>query len=145
MSILINKQENIYLLETVGGGGGVTMSQVWVGGVPHPRSGRGIPGIPPGQVWMVGGGGGTLPPPGLDGVPPPPIRQSSIASTCYVAGSMPLAFTQEDFLVLYLFVFSVIDTHYITPTRYRMHRELPLLSCFWAKMLRTLNTESTRY
>ena len=28
-----------------------------------------------------------------------PPRQSSIASTCYTAGSMPLAFTQEDFLV----------------------------------------------
>ena len=25
-------------------------------------------------------------------------RQSNAASTCYAAGSMPLAFTQEDFL-----------------------------------------------
>ena len=33
------------------------------------------------------------------GYPPPPIRQSSIARTCYAAGSRPLAFTQEDFLV----------------------------------------------
>ena len=35
------------------------------------------------------------------GTPPPPPhgRQSSRASTCYVAGSMPLAFTQEDFIV----------------------------------------------
>ena len=31
-----------------------------------------------------------------DGVPP---RQISIASSCYTAGGMPLAFTQEDFLV----------------------------------------------
>ena len=72
------------------------------GGVPHPRSGwwgftphPGLDGVP---HW-----------PGLDGVPshdcngyaPPPIRQSSIASTCYAVGGMPLAFTQEDFLVLH--------------------------------------------
>ena len=67
------------------------------GGVPHPRSGgysitvqRGVPRYPPDHVWM--------------GYPPSPnqvwIRQSSIASTCYMAGSVPLAFTQEDFLVL---------------------------------------------
>ena len=31
--------------------------------------------------------------------PPPPKRQNSRASTCYVAGGMPLAVTQEDFLV----------------------------------------------
>ena len=41
--------------------------------------------------------------PGLDRVhppPPPPVRRrSSIASTYYAAGGMPLAFTQEDFLV----------------------------------------------
>ena len=44
-----------------------------------------------------------MPPPHRDWMgypPPPPIgRQSSIASTCYAEGSMPLAFTQEDFLV----------------------------------------------
>ena len=43
-----------------------------------------------------------------DGIIPPrpemvrwgtPPRQISIASTCYVVGSMPLAFMQEDFLV----------------------------------------------
>ena len=59
------------------------------------------------QDWMgyplarSGWWGYVPPPPGLDGVPPhtPPIRQSSIASTCYAAGGMPLAFTQEDFLV----------------------------------------------
>ena len=95
------------------------------GGLPHPRSGWGYPGYhlarsgwwgypgyppgqvwmggvtPLGQVWMVGATQDTPPPPGLDGVtPPPPIRQSSIASTCYAADGMPLAFTQEDFLVL---------------------------------------------
>ena len=40
---------------------------------------------------------GTGYPPTWDGVPPP--RQISIASCCYTAGGMPLAFTQEDFLV----------------------------------------------
>ena len=60
--------------------------------------------------------GGT-PPPNLDwvppiragwGYPPPPLprRQSSRASTCYAAGGMPLAFTQEDFLVDVFWVFS---------------------------------------
>ena len=34
--------------------------------------------------------------------PPPP--QNSRASTCYVAGSMPLAFTQEDYLVMSMFL-----------------------------------------
>ena len=34
---------------------------------------------------------------------PPPIAQSSIASTCYAVGGVPLAFTQEDFLVAYFF------------------------------------------
>ena len=97
------------------GGGGATLARSgwWGGGYP-------------GQVWMVGRG---VPQPGLDGggtqgtpmtgwgtrlarsgwwggypgypptmtgwsTPPP-----SIASTCYAAGGMPLAFTQEDFLV----------------------------------------------
>ena len=36
--------------------------------------------------------------PGLDGIPPVK-RQSSIASTCYAAGGVPLAFTQDDLLV----------------------------------------------
>ena len=58
------------------------------GGVPHPRSGWwGYPD----QVWM-------------GGVPHPTIRQSSIASTCYAAGGVPLAFTQEDFLVGTVFI-----------------------------------------
>ena len=73
-------------------GGGVLHSQVRTGGIPL-------------QARM-----GGYPPPGLDGVPPlsrtgwgtpsPIGRQSSIASTCYTAGGMPLAFTQEDFLVM---------------------------------------------
>ena len=91
-------------------------------GVPHPRSRW--EGGTPFQVWTGGTptitGWSTPPPPSLGGVPPHtitgwgtpthtgwgkppppnPIRQSSIAGTCYTAGGMPLAFTQEDFLVL---------------------------------------------
>ena len=93
-----------------------TPTWAWEGGTyPHPHApcphldmGRGTPTcssiwtwgrIPPAQTWE----GGT--PPHLDlgrgyPCPPPPIRrQSSIASTCYPVGGMPLAFTQEDFLV----------------------------------------------
>ena len=88
---------------------------IWLTGVP-PSSWWGTP------IWPMGGissswwmGGGTphwdwmgVPPWGLGGVLPtvrtgwgyPPVRiQSSRASTCYVADGLPLAFTQEDFLV----------------------------------------------
>ena len=34
----------------------------------------------------------------------PSFRQSSIASTCYAAGGVPLAFTQGDFLVLFIYL-----------------------------------------
>ena len=59
------------------------------GNLPHPGMG-----YPPPQTLD------GAPPPLWDWVPPthPPTRQSSIASTCYAAGSVPLAFTQEDFL-----------------------------------------------
>ena len=40
------------------------------------------------------------PPPSRHDRDTPPSRQSSIASTCYAAGGMPLAFTQEDFLII---------------------------------------------
>ena len=45
---------------------------------------------------------GVLPKSGLGYLPapPPPLRQKSIASSCYMAGDMPLAFTQKDCLVL---------------------------------------------
>ena len=52
-------------------------------GYPQSRTGWGTP--PPIQDWM--------------GTPHPIRRQSSIANTRYVAGGMPLEFTQEDFLV----------------------------------------------
>ena len=57
-----------------------------------PISGLGRGGTPS-QVWV-----GGYPISGLGGVPPP-----SIASTCYAAGGMPLAFTQGDFLVAFIF------------------------------------------
>ena len=58
----------------------------------------GLDGGPANQDWMV-----VTPPPHLDWMAPLPIRrQSSRVSTCYTAGGMPRAFTQEDFLVLTL-------------------------------------------
>ena len=62
---------------------------------PHPGQ-DGVPPSPSRTGWGI--------PQGLDGVPTPVRRQSSIASTCYVVRSMPLAFTQEDFLVLQYFL-----------------------------------------
>ena len=73
-------------------------------GVTHPRVGVPQPGL---GGYPISGLGGTLTrsgwgvpryPPTLRWDTPPP-RQISIASTCYAAGGMPLAFTQEDFLV----------------------------------------------
>ena len=63
------------------------------GGGRYPVPGLGRGGTPS-QVWV-----GGYPVPGLGSPPPPPIAQSSIASTCYAAGGVPLAFTQENFLV----------------------------------------------
>ena len=73
-------------------------------GVPHPRSRQGVP------YPAVGGGGYPVPKTGW-GTPPPPRvrRQSSIASTCYVVVGMPLAFTQEDFLVKAMFTPAAAD------------------------------------
>ena len=103
---------------------GGTSSQVWPGGYPIPGLDWGYPGYP----LLTRSGWGTLWP-GLDGIPPqtppdpspPDLGQGtpsdlgwgtprtwdgvphppspSIVSTSYVAGGMPLAFTQEDFLV----------------------------------------------
>ena len=70
---------------------------------PHPGLDRVSPlsgwdEVPPHRDWL----GYPLPPLRLDGVPSSPIeRQSSIASTCYMAGGMPRAFTQGDFLLRY--------------------------------------------
>ena len=46
---------------------------------------------------------------GVPSVSPPTIRQHSIASTCYPAGGMPLAFTQEDFLVSVYFLLADVQ------------------------------------
>ena len=87
---------------------GGTLSQVWTGEYPIPGLDRGYPipcldGGTPSHVWMGvphprSGWGGT-PCPRLDGVPPI-RRQIRKASTCYAVGSVPLAFTKEDFLVI---------------------------------------------
>ena len=70
----------------------------WIGFSPHSRSGpqvrtRGW------QDRRVG-----VPASGKDEVAPLPLPpgDSSIASTCYAIGGMPLAFPQEDFLVIKL-------------------------------------------
>ena len=95
----------VCLCSTFGGGrggtpsqvwlGGDTPSQVWLGGVPHPRS---TWGTPPDLGWGTSLDLGRGTPPELGWGNPP--RQISVASTCYAAGGMPLAFTQEDFLVI---------------------------------------------
>ena len=84
------------------GGGGVTPISGLDGRVPYPAD-RGTPskirkGVPPSKISR------GYPHPGLDWVPPSPIRrQISIASNCYTVGGVPLAFTQEDFLVEEIF------------------------------------------
>ena len=66
-------------------------------GVPIP--GPGGEGTPI-QLWM------GYPSPSMTGWGTPPIRREiSIESTCYAGGGMPLAFTQEDFLVSILSFF----------------------------------------
>ena len=78
------------------GEGGTYPGQVQMGGggtpryIPHPpaRSGQGR-GVPQGTYPQPGQGEGVP-----QGTYPPRPR------TCYTAGGMPLAFTQEDFLVL---------------------------------------------
>ena len=67
-----------------------------------PRSWDGVPtglgmGYPPGPGMGYPPRHGMGYPPDLRWGNPP--RQISIVSTCYAAGGMPLAFTQEDFLV----------------------------------------------
>ena len=92
------------------GGGRVSQPKVWMeGGYPIPGLDGGYP-IP--GLDRVGGAQGTPSSPGWgtshqqDGVPPCPgqdgggyLNWNSMACTCYAAGGMPLAFTQEEFLV----------------------------------------------
>ena len=75
----------------------------WPGGTPFPGLDGGYPlpgGTPPGKGVPPSAG---LPPLGR-GYPSPPTggtspHQTSTVCTCYAAGGVPLAFTQEDFLV----------------------------------------------
>ena len=64
--------------------------------------------------WMGVPPASTPPAPlsGWMGYPPPPPRtQGRTVSTCYTVGGMPLAFTQENFLVL-IIVTSIIQSWY---------------------------------
>ena len=101
---------SLFVSPHLGGGGTPVRSG---GGYPIP----GLVGVPPGPGMgypLPDLGQGTPPGPGTgylpwtwDRVPPGPGTGDrvppSIASTCYAAGGMPLAFTQEDFLVILLF------------------------------------------
>ena len=118
---------NIFSLSTLEGGEGggyphPTWQEeypIWLTGGRYPHLDDRV--VPPYGWWGVPCG--TLPyrtgwgtpswdymelhPLGLDGgtpAPPPPHRrQSSRASTCYAAGGLPPAFTQENFLVWHRF------------------------------------------
>ena len=76
---------------------GVPPDQVWMGYPPRPGMGY-LPetwdGVPPLRPGI-----GYPPRPGMGYPLPRPPPNWDIASTCYAAGGMPLAFTQEDFLV----------------------------------------------
>ena len=99
---------------TPSGWWGVPPSQVWMGrGTPFPGLDGDTPFPVSGQeVPPAGGTPGRVHPPGRGYLPPlpggtPPTRgyphQTSTACTCYAVGGMPLAFTQEDFLVRHCF------------------------------------------
>ena len=98
------------------------------GGYPIPGEGG-----TPSSWWgypIPGPGGGEVPPwPGLDGVRP--IRQSSIASTSYAACGMPLAFTQEDFLVSFVIICKPLQVGFVVMSGmmiYTMYEYWPLNS-----------------
>ena len=120
----MGKGNNFSLFGSLQKGGGVSQSQVlsmvstprsFLGGTPVPARGcprTGVPpswdrtGVPPARTGVPSPQLGLEYPPAMAGVPPPPPsrdgippRQNSRASTCHAAGGMPLAVTQEDFLV----------------------------------------------
>ena len=70
----------------------VPSSQVRMGGYPHPRSGRGD----------AISGHDDVPHPADGGVPPSQVRMGYPPPVGRMEG-MPLAFTQEDFLVIFAF------------------------------------------
>ena len=74
----------------------------WMG---HPLPIKDWMGYPPSWSWI-----GVLPPPPSAGWGTPPLqfrRQISKVSTCYAAGGVPVAFTQEGFLFTDLFTGSL--------------------------------------
>ena len=72
---------------------GGTPSQVRTGGgIPHPRSGWGVPPPPPPSAGW--GTPRSMSQVRIRGYP----NWNSMACTCYAAVGMPLAFTQKDFL-----------------------------------------------
>ena len=108
---------NIFSLFTPSGGEEYPCPAI--GRYPNPRSGWGR-GVPPSCWW---GGVGNIPSqargyphpdlgwapcpgqvPGQDGGGGSSPNQNSMVCTCYAAGGMPLAFTQEDFLVKSVFL-----------------------------------------
>ena len=117
----------------------VLFSQVSVcphpGGTPVPGSLPGpFQGVPQSQVLSQVTGPrsflGGIPWQGQDGVspsqdfgPPPPLGQNGRARTCYAVGSMPLAFTQDDFFFRSTFVQRRPKKHLwkIAPESYTLH------------------------
>ena len=61
---------------------------------------------------------------------PPALRDRTAVSTCYAAGGMPLAFTQEDFLVSIKFKFSQDTITYIEEnTQFISHIMIQVFQC----------------
>ena len=96
------------------GWGKVPPSQVQDRRIPHLRSGQGVPNpadegyLIPGHFPLVGWGTPLLAGLGTFHADPRSGWGYSIACTCYAACGMPLAFTQEDFLVAMFSEFAVL-------------------------------------
>ena len=83
---------------------GVPLLRSRQGGTPFPSLGGGTPT----WEWVPPPGKGVTPHsgqvPGWGGTP----YQSSIVCTCYAVGGVPLSFTQEDFLVVHMWVKGIV-------------------------------------